>query len=214
MGMGDVKMMAMVGAFLGVRRRVFDNPVGNAAGNNYRYHYHRGSVPRRDGTRRLADGAPGAADWAMRMVCVGPSPANISFPSGRSSEIAGVAGGLLWSNYDAAVGRNYLRDMNPFAIFATLQASRPANLSAFGIGRRACRSFSGRPGSAFPGQALFPCGKALVKKKTSPTPRTQNPSAFMAASMQGVIQKLRDQEKELERLHRIEKEARRYNRAS
>src|SRR5467141_4272201 len=37
-------------------------------------------------------------------------------------------------------------------------------------------------------------------------PRTQNPSAFMAASMQGVIQKLRDQEKELERLHRIEKE--------
>src|SRR6266849_128834 len=37
-------------------------------------------------------------------------------------------------------------------------------------------------------------------------PRTENPSAFMAASMQGVIQKLRDQEKELERLHRIEKE--------
>jgi len=41
--------------------------------------------------------------------------------------------------------------------------------------------------------------------KTS-APRTQNPSAFMAASMQGVIQKLREQEKELERLHRIEKE--------
>jgi PAS domain S-box-containing protein len=37
-------------------------------------------------------------------------------------------------------------------------------------------------------------------------PSTENPSAFMAASMQGVIQKLRDQEKELERLHRIEKE--------
>jgi signal transduction histidine kinase len=37
-------------------------------------------------------------------------------------------------------------------------------------------------------------------------PRTQNPSAFMTASMQGVIQKLRDQEKELERLHKIEKE--------
>src|SRR5216684_551773 len=33
-------------------------------------------------------------------------------------------------------------------------------------------------------------------------PRTANPSAFM----QGVIQQLRDQEKELERLHRIEKE--------
>src|SRR5258708_25322143 len=37
-------------------------------------------------------------------------------------------------------------------------------------------------------------------------PRTANPSAFMAASMQGVIQQLREQEKELERLHRIEKE--------
>src|SRR5256714_3307410 len=37
-------------------------------------------------------------------------------------------------------------------------------------------------------------------------PRTENPSAFMAASMQGVIQQLRVQEKELERLHRIERE--------
>jgi signal transduction histidine kinase len=37
-------------------------------------------------------------------------------------------------------------------------------------------------------------------------PNTENPSAFMAASMQGVIQKLREQEKELERLHKIEKE--------
>jgi PAS domain S-box-containing protein len=37
-------------------------------------------------------------------------------------------------------------------------------------------------------------------------PRTENPSAFMTASMQGVIQQLREQEKELERLHRIEKE--------
>jgi len=37
-------------------------------------------------------------------------------------------------------------------------------------------------------------------------PRTENPSAFMAASMQGEIQKLWDQEKELERLHKIEKD--------
>jgi len=37
-------------------------------------------------------------------------------------------------------------------------------------------------------------------------PSTANPSAFMAASMQGVIQKLRDQERELERLHKIERE--------
>jgi two-component system, NtrC family, sensor histidine kinase HydH len=40
----------------------------------------------------------------------------------------------------------------------------------------------------------------------STAPRSENPSAFMAASMQGVIQKLREQEKELERLHREEKE--------
>jgi len=38
------------------------------------------------------------------------------------------------------------------------------------------------------------------------TPRTENPSAFMTASMQGVIQQLREQEKELERLHRLERE--------
>jgi len=43
--------------------------------------------------------------------------------------------------------------------------------------------------------------------KTS-APRTQNPSAFMAAIDAGRDQKLREQEKELERLHRIEKGAR------
>src|SRR5580693_8864419 len=41
---------------------------------------------------------------------------------------------------------------------------------------------------------------------TMAPPRTENPSAFMTASMQGVIRQLRDQEKELERLHRVEKE--------
>jgi two-component system sensor histidine kinase HydH len=40
----------------------------------------------------------------------------------------------------------------------------------------------------------------------SPKPSSENPSAFMAASMQAVIQKLREQEKELERLHRLERE--------
>jgi len=36
--------------------------------------------------------------------------------------------------------------------------------------------------------------------------RTGNPSAFMTASMEGVIVRLREQEKELERLHKMEKE--------
>jgi PAS domain S-box-containing protein len=37
-------------------------------------------------------------------------------------------------------------------------------------------------------------------------PSVDNSAAFMTASMQGVIRKLREQEKELERLHRVEKE--------
>jgi two-component system, NtrC family, nitrogen regulation sensor histidine kinase GlnL len=41
---------------------------------------------------------------------------------------------------------------------------------------------------------------------SGPAPSVTNPAAFMTASMQGVIQKLREQEKELERLHRVEKE--------
>lgn len=46
-------------------------------------------------------------------------------------------------------------------------------------------------------------GKAFAKSDISiAKPSTENPTAFMAASMQAVIQKLRDQEKELAALHR------------
>jgi nitrogen-specific signal transduction histidine kinase len=38
------------------------------------------------------------------------------------------------------------------------------------------------------------------------TPRTNNPTAFVTASMQAVIQKLKEQEKELEALHHAERE--------
>jgi nitrogen-specific signal transduction histidine kinase len=44
------------------------------------------------------------------------------------------------------------------------------------------------------------------QSESTAAPRVENQAAFMTASMQGVIQKLRDQEKELERLHRIEKD--------
>jgi len=44
------------------------------------------------------------------------------------------------------------------------------------------------------------------KEFKASAPSTENPSAFMAASTQGVIQQLREQEKELERLHRLERE--------
>ncbi len=43
------------------------------------------------------------------------------------------------------------------------------------------------------------------------SPRIENSAAFMTASMQGVIRKLREQEKELERLHRAEKERAEHN---
>src|SRR6266849_818703 len=94
--------------------------------------------------------------------------------------------------------------MNPFTIFAMLQASKPANLSAFGIGAAVGVFLVGLV-VLFLARRYFHARNAR-KEEASQTPRTQNPSAFMAASMQGVIQKLRDQEKELERLHRIEKE--------
>jgi PAS domain S-box-containing protein len=48
--------------------------------------------------------------------------------------------------------------------------------------------------------------EAHKEKISTATPGVANPAAFMTASMQGVIQKLREQEKELERLHRAEKQ--------
>ena len=44
------------------------------------------------------------------------------------------------------------------------------------------------------------------KEWASPAPGTENASAFMTASMQGVIEKLRAQEKELARLHLLAQE--------
>src|SRR5260370_31874091 len=44
------------------------------------------------------------------------------------------------------------------------------------------------------------------EERATSAPRTANPSAFMTASMQVVIQQRREQEKELERLHKNEKE--------
>src|SRR3981189_3349072 len=94
--------------------------------------------------------------------------------------------------------------MNPLTIFAMLQASKPPNLSVFGVGAAAGVFLVGVV-VLFLARRYFRARDAR-KEEPSQAPRTQNPSAFMAASMQGVIQKLRDQEKELERLHRIEKE--------
>jgi PAS domain S-box-containing protein len=96
--------------------------------------------------------------------------------------------------------------MNPFMILAAAQASKPPNLWAFGVAS-AVGLFVIIKVVLFLVRRYFQNVRNTHKEEEeSQTPRTQNPSAFMAASMQGVIQKLRDQEKELERLHRIEKE--------
>ncbi|HEX4274205.1 MAG TPA: ATP-binding protein [Bryobacteraceae bacterium] len=53
---------------------------------------------------------------------------------------------------------------------------------------------------------VFKDSREAHGKTTDASPRIENSAAFMTASMQGVIRKLREQEKELERLHRVEKE--------
>src|SRR3979490_1125628 len=95
--------------------------------------------------------------------------------------------------------------MDPLANFVALQTAKPPNLWAVGIGS-AVGLFVIALTVLFLVRRYFQNARNTRKEEPSQTPRTQNPSAFMAASMQGVIQQLREQEKELERLHRIEKE--------
>ncbi|PWT87199.1 MAG: hypothetical protein C5B56_11045 [Proteobacteria bacterium] len=66
---------------------------------------------------------------------------------------------------------------------------------------------------ALVGVAIFAVRRALQDRRDAQqekiltaAPSMENASAFMTASMQGVILRLREQEKELERLHRAEKE--------
>lgn len=53
---------------------------------------------------------------------------------------------------------------------------------------------------------LFQRSPQRATENLDATPRTENASAFMAASMQAVIKKLKEQEKELERLHKEERD--------
>jgi PAS domain S-box-containing protein len=52
----------------------------------------------------------------------------------------------------------------------------------------------------------FQRGSTSTVGARAETPRSDNPAAFMTASMQAVIKKLKEQEKELEALHRAERE--------
>src|ERR1700719_2863974 len=97
--------------------------------------------------------------------------------------------------------------MNALLTFAALQTAKPPNLWAFGVGSAVGLFAIVMVVFFFIRRYFRNVRNADKKEEGEPqTPRTQNPSAFMTASMQGVIQKLREQEKELERLHRIEKE--------
>src|SRR6202048_217616 len=95
--------------------------------------------------------------------------------------------------------------MNPLLILAHLQTAKPPNLWVFGFGS-AVGLFAIALVVLFLVRRYFQGSRNPHKDEDSPAPRTQNPSAFMAASMQGVIQKLREQEKELERLHLLKKD--------
>src|SRR6202171_542570 len=95
--------------------------------------------------------------------------------------------------------------MNPLMMLAALQNTNPPNLWPFGVGS-AVGLFAIALVVLYLVRRHFQGARNAHKEEESQPPRTQNPSAFMAASMQGVIQKLREQEKELERLHRSEKE--------
>jgi signal transduction histidine kinase len=52
----------------------------------------------------------------------------------------------------------------------------------------------------------FAGARGAEEESTIDRPRSENPTAFMAASLQAVIQKLREQEKQLASLHRSERE--------
>src|SRR5258708_36587156 len=95
--------------------------------------------------------------------------------------------------------------MNPLTILGALQATKPPGLWAFGVGS-AAGLLALVIVMLFVMRRYFRNARNAHKEEPPPAPSTQNPSAFMAASMQRAIQKLRNPEKELQRLHSIKKE--------
>src|SRR5256885_17234356 len=95
--------------------------------------------------------------------------------------------------------------MIPFLTLAAGLSAKPPNLWAIALGTVA-GLFAVAVIVLFLVRKLFQNNRKAEQEDVAATPRAENASAFMAASMQGVIQKLRDQEKELERLHREERE--------
>jgi hypothetical protein len=82
--------------------------------------------------------------------------------------------------------------MNLLTILAALQATKPPGLWALAVGL-AAGLLAVALAVLFVMRRYFRNTRNADKEDSTQTPGTQNPSAFMAASMQGVIQKLRDQ---------------------
>src|SRR5256714_13039270 len=95
--------------------------------------------------------------------------------------------------------------MTPFLTLAVGLSAKTPNLWSIALGTVA-GLFAVALIVLFLVRRLFQNNRKAEQEDVAATPRAENASAFMAASMQGVIQKLRDQEKELERLHREERE--------
>src|SRR5260370_178233 len=95
--------------------------------------------------------------------------------------------------------------MNSLMILAAAEATKPPNLWAFGVAAAAGLLIIVLV-VLFRVRRYFETARSGPKEEAPQASHTKTPSPCMAASMQGVIQKLRDQEKELERLHRIERE--------
>src|SRR5207302_1041423 len=154
MGMGDVKMMVMIGAFLGLRGTFWTILLGSLLG----------SVIGLSVVVALYLGG-----WQRKLAERG------------SQRGLGTVSALRW-----AIASQY---QLPLGTFLGIGALAAAWLVVYLL------------------RKFFQSTKEEQKDKfAASTPGTENASAFMAASMQGVIRQLREQEKELERLHKIERE--------
>ena len=183
MGLGDVKMMAMAGAFLGVQRGLLTIMVGSLLGSLIGAAVI--SVGRKGSDFELPFGTfLGAA--AMLVVFFG-SPALAWYRSRRgycdNKELGMLSHTLLQT--DASTSQNAVWVLGGAMLVVLVLAG--AYLLSFTLRRMLGNT---RDDS----------------RKSDWRPSTDSPTVFMSASMQAVIQKLREQEKELEALQRRERE--------
>ena len=187
MGLGDVKMMAMAGAFLGLQRALLTILLGSLLGSLIGVAV---IAFRPQGTRFRA---------AVRHI------------SGRGRD----AGGFL------RLARRWIgtarfwrcgRTMRSGSLLGIYCRQAPETPLGHDVGAgRALLLVVVLLGAAYLllvalRRMLRPRAGAAPTNRPPRNPPTDNPAAFMTASMQAVIQKLREQEKELAALHRRDRE--------